>query len=682
VVKQSVDGIQIDRNLILTLTDGTRLSGDLYRPAGAGPGPVLVSYYPYRKDDIIGSLFEGCRIRLCERGYASVFVDMAGTGSSEGSWESFDLSREGRDCAETIEWVAAQEWCDGNVGAWGVSYGGMTALAAATCRPAHLRAIVATYATTDVFRDSISRGGCATMLGRYAWSSHMVALGLSPPTLQDPDGQWRRTWGRRLQRLAQGQPPALAWQAHPEPDAFWQARQVDAAAIEIPTMLIGGWSDTYADAMIRIFGEVGGPKRLVMGPWMHVLPHLSDAEPYDWVAAMADWWDAHLRPGRAPGPEQEAPVLFYAAGEGWRAARDWPPAGVEQKPLFLSGHRLDAEAPPAPSRRRYRSDPTVGIAGGLWDPFGTGNGWPEEQSADDAKSLTFTTEPLQEPLLIAGNPEAELYVALPDGAEAHLVARMSMVDIDDRSTLIASGWRRVAAASPSNTAGRAGPDGPGGPPGDAGLFLQPTTIALGPAAFSLPAGARLRLSVSCADFPRIWPSPTNPALEVGLGPGSASVLRVPVSREPDRGDVAAAVTLAPPGHDAGWVTDSHPAFSLTHDKAAQEVAVTFGARSRLRSPGGADMTTAEYFTARLRSGRPDGAAVLAQVDVDISLSAGEQVHVSVRSASSRRSTVVEASVAMDGVCILKHRWAGDGLAGSGPLTQPTQDGRPGPGSPV
>ena len=93
----------MDRDLVVPLRDGTRLAADLYRVAGAGPGPVLVSYYPYRKDDIIGSLFEGCRIRLCERGYASVFVDMAGTGSSEGSWESFDLCREGRSEEHTSE---------------------------------------------------------------------------------------------------------------------------------------------------------------------------------------------------------------------------------------------------------------------------------------------------------------------------------------------------------------------------------------------------------------------------------------------------------------------------------------------------------------------------------------------------------------------------------------------------
>ena len=125
-------GVQVLRDLGIPLADGTLLSGDLYRPAGHPPGPVLVSYYPYRKDDIIGSLFERTRIGLARRGYPTLFVDMAGTGASEGSYgESFDLPREGRDCAEIIEWAARQDWCDGTVGAWGVSYGGMTALAAA-----------------------------------------------------------------------------------------------------------------------------------------------------------------------------------------------------------------------------------------------------------------------------------------------------------------------------------------------------------------------------------------------------------------------------------------------------------------------------------------------------------------------------------------------------------------------
>ena len=136
----SMSGVHVERGLVIPLADGTRLAGDLYRPAGPASGPVLVSYYPYRHDDIIGSLFEQTRIGLAGRGYATLFADMTGTGASEGSYaESFDLPREGADCAQIIEWAAGQPWCDGRVGAWGVSYGGMNALAAAAGRPPHLR---------------------------------------------------------------------------------------------------------------------------------------------------------------------------------------------------------------------------------------------------------------------------------------------------------------------------------------------------------------------------------------------------------------------------------------------------------------------------------------------------------------------------------------------------------------
>jgi len=165
----------------------------------------------------------------------------------------------------------------------------------------------------------------------------------------------------------------------------------------------------------------------------------------------------------------------------------------------------------------------VGIAGGMWDPFGTGNGWPEEQSIDDAKSLTFTSDPLPEDLLVAGAPEVDLYLMVPDGEEAHVVARLSMIGPDERSTLITAGWCRVlprAAVTPSDTGNAA----------DATVPSVATGISLGPTAFALPAGARVRLSVACSDFPRSWPTSSNPELALGFGPGSASTLRVPVGR--------------------------------------------------------------------------------------------------------------------------------------------------------
>jgi putative CocE/NonD family hydrolase len=631
----------VQSDLEIPLADGTRLSGDLYLPDGHAPGPVLVSYYPYRTDDIIGSLFEHTRIGLARRGYPTLFVDMAGTGASGGSYgESFDLPREGRDCAEIIEWAARQDWCDGTVGAWGVSYGGMTALAAAASRPPHLRAIAAVYATTDMYRDTIAPGGSPAMLGRYAWAAHMVALGLCPPTRQDPGGHWERIWRQRLQRLETGQPHALAWQAHPDRDDYWQARVVDASAIEVPAMLIGGWTDAYADAILHAHSQVGGPKRLIMGPWMHVLPHLSQYQPYDWVGAMADWWDTHLR-REPPRPQPDPPVLFFTSGGGWRAARQWPPEGVLSRQFFLAGHRLAATPPDTPGRRDYHADPLVGLTAGIWDPFGTGHGWPEEQSSDDARSLTFTSDPLPEPLLVAGSPEADLYLDLPPDTELNLVARVCMVSPDGRSTLITTGWRRVP---------------PGG--GDAHPAAQMITVTLGAAAFELPAGSRVRLCVACADFPHIWPSPSNPALGLVTGPGMTSVLRLPASGRTGRADTPAAVARPPAEPDTGWVTDGEPLYRVTQDKAADETAVTFGARSRLQPPSGADLRLDESFTARVSPGRPAGATVLGQVDISLRLSGGERVQVAVRSTSHRRSSAIAASVTLDGTTLLDQRWAG------------------------
>ena len=110
----------------------------------------------------------------------------------------------------------------------------MTALAAAAQRPAAARAVVAVYATTDIYRDTIAPGGCPAMLGRYAWAAHMMALGLCPPTRPDPGGRWRRICGPGgcggwLRAVARGD---LA--GSPQPDAYWNSRVLDPAAIDVP----------------------------------------------------------------------------------------------------------------------------------------------------------------------------------------------------------------------------------------------------------------------------------------------------------------------------------------------------------------------------------------------------------------------------------------------------------------
>jgi hypothetical protein len=295
----------------------------------------------------------------------------------------------------------------------------------------------------------------------------------------------------------------------------------------------------------------------------------------------------------------------------------------------------------------YHGDPGVGIAAGIWDPFGTGHGWPEEQSSDDARSLTFTTEPLAEAVLIAGRPEARLHAgpdlaAGPAASEAFVAARLTAVTASGRSTLITAGWARLPAGS-----------GPG--------TLAPLIIALGAAACIVPAGYRLRLSLACANFPHLWPAPVNPVLLAGWGPGQESVLRVPVG-----GDSQPAVVAPPPsGRDTGWATGGEPVYRVVRDKAAGEVEVTFGIRSELAPPSGARLRLAETFTARLRESRPDGAALIADADISIRMPAGERVDVAVRATARRQSSVTEARVTLDGTQLLQACWTG-GAPGADP----------------
>ena len=228
-----------------------------------------------------------------------------------------------------------------------------------------------------------------------------------------------------------------------------------------------------------------------------------------------------------------------------------------------------------------------------------------------------------------------------------------MVGPDGRSTLITTGWHRIPATG-----------------GARGAAARMVTVRLGAAAFELPAGSRVRLCVACADFPHIWPSPANPTLSLVTGPGTVPVLRLPASRAADRDDTPAAVAGPPAEADPGWVTDGEPVYRVTQDKVTDETAVTFGARSRLRPPSGADLRVDERFTARLNPGRPDGATVLAQVDISLRLPAGERVQIAVRSTSHRQSSVVAASVALDGVTVLDQRWAGGRPEQRGGAVQP------------
>ena len=135
--------------------DGITLAADLHLPSLArAPSNADISFYPYRKDDIIGSFSVYARHWFAARGYAQLLVDVRGYGGSEGRRAELSIRfRRVADACGGGRVAASQEWSDGRVGVWGVSYGGLMALAAGVAHPPHLRAIAPIYPLWDVAAD-------------------------------------------------------------------------------------------------------------------------------------------------------------------------------------------------------------------------------------------------------------------------------------------------------------------------------------------------------------------------------------------------------------------------------------------------------------------------------------------------------------------------------------------------
>lgn len=633
--------IVIERNILIGLSDGTELAADLYRPAGDGSFPALWSFYPYHKDDMMGAMMDAPGRYFAQRGYAHLLVDFRGLGGSSGvAWEAMDR-REGEDGAEVVAWIARQKWCDGNVGMWGLSYGAISAFKVAAENPPHLKAIVPIEGSVDIYRDYLRPGGCLSCLGSFgAWGSFMLAMNLMPPTNRDAGGRWYRVW---LERLEKGVPYVLPWHDHPDYDEYWQSRAVDPAAITIPTYLIGGWRDIFPDGMVAVYPLLKGPKKLLMGPWMHTLPNLSPFEPVDFLALMKRWFDHWLR-GEKNGIESEPPVTLNVQGANvWKHEREWPIERTEDRLLFAaSGGALLKSAESGESAENYRGDGTVGSAAGLWDPMAIGWGLPLDQGDDDLHSLGFTSEPLGEDIEITGAPELVLRAALTNGTDANLVAKLCDVSPTGASSLITTGWlkasHRLSSESPEPVK-----------PGKVGDF----TIALWSTSYRVPKGHRIRLSVSCSDFPHIWPERVNPELRVMLGGEHGSRLSIPVvpalAQSIDGPPVPRPETI-PAG------TPPIPVWKIERDVVAGSVHVTTGEKVSFPVMDGGAMEVDHLADAETSRPWPDAASVKGDTKIRLQMRGMSELEIHTTSRVTTDGMTLTARIATDGRTMFEKRW--------------------------
>jgi putative CocE/NonD family hydrolase len=428
--------VTTDWDVRITVRDGIELSANIWRPVPhaddptATRFPAILELIPYGKDNWRRNADVGRGEYFARRGYAFCRVDVRGTGSSGGIALDEYTEAETRDGAECVEWLAAQDWNDGNVAMWGISYGGFTSIQVAKLRPPHLRAIVPIMATDDRYTTDVHYiGGCVTAseLSQYAVSQ--VAMNAMPPDVGLRGPGWIDEWRARLDAT----PPWLfEWLRRQRDGPYWRPGSLapDYEAIEVPILNVGGWMDSYVDAALRMQALCTAPSRTIVGNWVHDMPAEATPGPnLDELHEMVRFYDRWLR-GRGSDEQPDPPLTWferdYAPPEPfpkawpgrWRSAEAFPHPSVELRSLaFAAGElpltgRMDEAAPPDGFVERYRHRATTGTQAALsWGAGSAPNGLSRDLRPDEAFGPVFTSEPLEAPVSILGFPEVVLHLA-------------------------------------------------------------------------------------------------------------------------------------------------------------------------------------------------------------------------------------------------------------------------------
>jgi hypothetical protein len=534
-------------NTWIPMSDGTRLAARIWLPVDAEqhPVPAILEYIPYRKDDSTASEDATRHPYLAGHGYASIRVDMRGSGDSDGLLLDEYLPQEQDDALEVIAWVAAQPWCTGAVGMFGISWGGFNSLQVAARRPPALKAILTVCSTDDRYHDDCHyMGGCLLASDMIKWASTMLAYNPRPPDPRFVGERWREMWFNRMEHT----PPFIeAWMTHQRRDAFWKHGSVceNYADITCPVYAVGGWADGYTNAIPRLLAHLTVPRKGLIGPWAHTYPEQGVPGPaIGFLQESLRWWDHWLKgidTGLMDEPmfrvwmqDSVEPSSHYETWPGrWVAESTWPSPNVTARAYTLTSSRTLDDHPTTGAASlafTIHGAQVAGLGAGVWCPYGVPGDMPGDQREDDGLSLCFDSAPLDAPMETLGFPEVSLTVA-SDRRNALLAVRLCDVAPSGASTLISWGLlnltHRESHEHPT-------PLEPGKP--------YAVTVRLNAIGHRLPARHRWRVAISPTYWPHAWPSPEPVALSVFPGPNSQ--LRLPV-RTPQPADADLPPFLAP-----------------------------------------------------------------------------------------------------------------------------------------
>lgn len=517
----------------VAVRDGTRIAIDIFRPTQQGvlhteSLPVIWEHRRYQRAFIDENGAVSSQLdradhpmrKVLSHGYVFAVAAVRGSGASFGSRVDATPPVESLDAYDITEWLAAQPWCSGAVGMYGISYAGTAQFMAASTAAPHLKAIFPEMAMFDLY-DFTCPNGIFRQTFMEKWAHMVRGLDMhrsrrAAPVDADADGTLLR---QAVEQHRANFDLNRVFDAPHRDTMFAGLGQIyqtnspssyvhDVRASKIAVYQRAGWFDMYPRDMLLWFCNLDQPRKIAIGPWNHY-----SSEGVDRATEMLRWFDYWLK-GIDNGIMDEPPVAYYVMGaprdRAIRWAHQWPLPQIRPTTYYFcegpSGSVVSANdgllsrSAGPPGADTYVADySTTSGRTTRWMP-----GPPDysDMTANDRKALTFTTELLDEPVEVIGHPVVHLWLAC-SAEDVDVFAYLEDVDTEGHSSYITEGCLRAshrAITEPSHD--RLGLPYHRSLERDlAKLGDEPVELVFDmlPTAMHFKTGHRIRIALTCAD---------------------------------------------------------------------------------------------------------------------------------------------------------------------------------------
>ena len=515
------------KNIEITMRDGTILRHNMTRPDIDGKFPVLLERSPYNKE---GGSENGVGSPefFAARGYVVIIQDVRGRFASDGDFYPFkdDGNGPNKDGYDTVEWLAKQDWSTGKIGTIGGSYSGATQYRNAISNPPNVKAMFVRESSADYSEEWVYRGGAFELGFNLGWAHRVTLSNLNHLVTDEKHEETEKMlidiennlddWHKKTPLFPTQYFNGLSdwyndWLENPPSSDYWKEFDMSDhfGNIDIPIYHLGGWFDVFLNGTLKFYQGVSKNgksdktkqnQRLIVGPWVHGPTNINNrfAGEFDFGPDAAldfnelrlPWFDFWLK-GKNNGIDETKKINFFVMGKNeWKQADEWPLKNTTYTKYYFNT-KLNGEIKSlysgTLSDKKEIENSQLSFTNNLNNPVPSLGGntlsIPNgvfEHSSVDKQCITFSTNPLENELEVTGPVSAEIYVN-SDQENADWIVRLCDIDQSGYSRLVCDGIFRSHATSGE---------------------IQKIKIDMWATSNMFLKGHRLRISVSSSCFPR------------------------------------------------------------------------------------------------------------------------------------------------------------------------------------